>query len=79
MRSGQPPRRTLDSLIGETERVMVWVIVVVVAVVVALALGLRRVRRAPSLTQSTRASIEAHEVQANLQRGTDKLGGGDRF
>ena len=55
---------------------MVWVIVVVVAVLVLLALGLRRIRQAPSLTDATRANIEYGQIQANVQRGEDKFGGG---
>lgn len=55
---------------------MFWVILGVAAVIVVLALGLRRVRRAPSLSDSTRANIANHETQADIQRGADKFRGG---
>jgi hypothetical protein len=55
---------------------MFWVIFGVAAVIVVLALGLRRVRRAPSLSDSTRADIANHETQAQIRRGADRLDGG---
>jgi hypothetical protein len=53
---------------------MPWMILVVVLVVIGLILGLRRVRRAPDPSQSSRANVGYHDVERSTTR--DRMGGG---
>lgn len=55
---------------------MPWVILLVAVVLVGLVLGLRRVRRAPGLSQGTRANVGYHDVEQTGTRSFDTFGGG---